>query len=208
MNTLPISTPSVSDELCVQLRDLMEPLSYSDIANLRARFDTFKSKLLKNRELEIPVLFKADIYVDYYSGRVVDTYVMTRMCAVNFACWVDPAKGMEVMSRLMSSRPEPITPVLRKTVNKRILAERYGRNISSITRTFERNREWIKEIGGSELHIEERDGDIWFTEQYAACIAFGGGKKAVLVKAAAMVASTDNPQLESGNVEPILKLVK
>ena len=204
----PDSQPSVADELCIQLRDLVQPLGFVHHQHAIGRFKTFASKFTNSPKGNL-LPFKPDIYTDSVSWRITDTFVMTRSCAMSFACWVDPERGLDLMLAMNAAKqePAPIPYFTEKSVNCRLLAERYNRSIDSVKRTFARNREWIKEIGGSELHIEERGGELWFTEQYAACLAFGGGKNAVLVKAKTMVTYADNPMAAQDKLQPLLRLV-
>lgn len=52
-----------------------------------------------------------------------------------------------------------------------------------------------------DAHIEDRDGELWFTEAYASCIAFGGGKSAAQQKATAMLAMQDAKALPNTTTE-------
>ncbi|MFM7012958.1 MAG: hypothetical protein ACKO0Z_27115 [Betaproteobacteria bacterium] len=201
-NTLPDSR----DDYCIHLRDLVKPLGYAKHQPVYRKFQTF-IKLLGNSPNHDDSPYKPDIYTDTTSWVVTDTYVMTRQCAAAFAIWVDPSRGMSMVTALTNAAPEPapIPYFTAKTCNKRMLAERYNRSISSITTTFERNAKWLVEIGGMEEHVEERDGELWFTEAYASCIAFGGGKVAAQTKAKAMIASFDNQKLSSDHLQKLLK---
>ena len=198
-------------EWSVQLRDLMPRLGYTDHRNLRERFKTFLKKTYavdaeKVTEWKSLGCFPSD-YFDSVSMQFVRTYAMTSENAMAFAMYVDPAKGILVLRALSNAQPEPapIPYFHAKTCNKRMLAERYNRSISSITTTFERNAKWLVEIGGMEEHMEERDGELWFTEAYASCIAFGGGKVAAQTKAKAMIASYDNQKLSSDTLQMLLQ---
>ncbi|MFM7012957.1 MAG: hypothetical protein ACKO0Z_27110 [Betaproteobacteria bacterium] len=86
--------PDTQQAFTVNLRDLVVPLGYSDITNLRNRFETFKAKLAKNKELGNQVLYKPDTYIEYTTARLVNTYIMTVACATSFACYVDPVRGI------------------------------------------------------------------------------------------------------------------
>ena len=198
--------PTQDQELNVQLRDLVAPLGFAKHQQAYRKFETF-AKLINNSPNQKYSPFKPDIYTDATTWRIVDTYVMTRLCAAAFASFVDPIRGMEMMTQITNIQPEPapIPYFTAKTCNKRMLAERYNRSISSITTTFERNAKWLVEIGGMEEHVEERDGELWFTEAYASCIAFGGGKVAAQTKAKAMVASYDNQKLSSDHLQKMLQ---
>ena len=197
--------------LNVQLRDLMPMLGYAKHYDLRSRFETFFKKTYGTPAQEITDgksvgCFKTDFF-DPITMQFVRTYAMTSENAMAFAMYVDPAKGMLVLRALNNAKPEPapIPYFHAKTCNKRMLAERYNRSISSITTTFERNAKWLIEIGGMEEHVEERDGELWFTEAYASCIAFGGGKVAAQTKAKAMIASYDNQKIPSDSLQKLLQ---
>ena len=142
--TLAIPNSTQDQELNVQLRDLMPMLGYAKHYDLRARFETFFKKTYGIPAQEITDgksvgCFKTDFF-DHVTMQIVRTYIMSSENAMAFAMYVDPAKGMQVLRALNSARPEPApVPYFHaKTCNKRILAERYNRSISSITRTFER----------------------------------------------------------------------
>lgn len=55
---------------------------------------------------------------------------MTRMCAAAFASFVDPMRGIEMMTQILNAQPEPapIPYFCAKTCDKRMLAERYNRS--------------------------------------------------------------------------------
>lgn len=192
--------------LNVQLRDLMPMLGYTRHYDLRSRFETFIKKVEKSTDGNPVACFKTDFF-DCNTQQFVTTYGMTTELAMAFAMYVDPAKGIQVLRALNNAQPEPapIPYFHAKTCNKRMLAERYNRSISSVTTTFERNAKWLIEIGGMDEHVEERDGELWFTEAYASCIAFGGGKVAAQTKAKAMIASYDNQKIPSDNLQKLLK---
>ena len=195
--------PTQDQALNVPLNSLMDGLGFSTHQNIKSRFETFKSKLLKNTQVnEKNYWFKSYSYVSS-QFTLVDSYMLSHEAAIAFACYVDPLRGMHMVTALSNIQPEPapIPYFHAKTCNKRILAERYNRSISSITRTFERNAEWLEEIGGMDAHIEDRDGELWFTEAYASCIAFGGGKVAAQTKAKAMLAMQDAKALHNTTTE-------
>ena len=198
--------PTQDQELNVQLRDLVAPLGFHHHQHAYGKFCTFV-KLMDKSPKEFIYPFKSDIYTDATTWRIVDTFVMTRLCAAAFASFVDPIRGMEMLTQIVNIQPEPapIPYFTAKTCNKRMLAERFNRSISSITTTFERNAKWLVEIGGMEEHVEERDGELWFAEAYASCIAFGGGKVAAQTKAKAMIASYDNQKLSSDTLQKLLQ---
>ena len=205
LTVTPNSQPSVADELNTTLHNMMDVLGYESHQSLRSRFETFAAKLNNEKHSSL----KSYTYISPKTYVLVDSYMMTHQTAMAFAMFVNPDKGYDFIVAMNNAKREP-TPIpyfTEKSVNCRLLAERYNRSIDSVKRTFARNREWIKEIGGSEMHIEERGGELWFTEQYAACIAFGGGKKGVLVKAKAMVTYADNPMVTQDKLQPLLRLV-
>ena len=207
--TAPIVKPNSTQDqdLNVPLSSLTESLGFTTHQNIKSRFETFKAKLLKNTQInEKNYLFKSYSYMSPQFV-LVDSYMLSVSVAMAFAVYVDPSRGMAVITALSTAQPEPapIPYFHAKTCNKRMLAERFNRSISSITTTFERNAKWLIEIGGMEEHIEERDGDLWFTEAYASCIAFGGGKVAAQTKAKMMVASYDNQKIPSNALQKLLK---
>lgn len=206
MNTQIATTNSnhSDTDLNVQLRDLVEPLAFAHHANAFSKFSTFVKKLNVSPN-EIHLLLKSDIYTDAKTWRVVDTFIMTRMCAMSFANFVDPMRGMRLMEQMMqiSAEPTPIPYWTEKNLNVRLLAERYNRSISSVNITRKRDAKRIEAIGGSELHTEIRDGEVWFTEAYASCLGFTG-EAAVQAKARAMVAYSDNPQLSADKIQRLL----
>ena len=97
MNTL-VPTQDTTDTLCVQLRDLVKPLGHRDHLQAYNKFKTF-AKLISTSPTQNVLPFKSDIYTDSVTWRIVDTFVMTRMCAAAFAMWINPDKGCDFNGR-------------------------------------------------------------------------------------------------------------
>ena len=93
MDTL-VPTQDTTDTLCVQLRDLVKPLGHRDHLQAYNKFKTF-AKLISTSPTQNVLPFKSDIYTDSVTWRIVDTFVLTRLCAAAFAMWINPDKGCD-----------------------------------------------------------------------------------------------------------------
>lgn len=198
-NVLPFKSDIYTDSVTWRIVDT---LGFTHHGNLKSRFETFVEKL----SVEKKRFLQSYTYVNPKTFVVADSYMMDTNTAMAFAMWINPDKGCDFIQAVVNAQPEPVpVPYFHaKTCNKRMLAERYNRSISSVTTTFERNAKWLVEIGGMAEHVEERDGELWFTEAYASCIAFGGGKVAAQTKAKAMIASYDNQKIPSDHLQKLL----
>ena len=109
--------------LNVPLNSLMDGLGFSTHQNIKSRFETFKSKLLKNAQVnEKNYWFKSYSYVSS-QFTLVDSYMLSHEAAIAFACYVDPLRGMHMVTALSNIQPEPapIPYFHAKTCNKKAL---------------------------------------------------------------------------------------
>lgn len=169
MTTSIATTNSDQQHLSVFLHDLMKPLHYTKVSNLRSRFETFcrNANLSENQKS-----YKTTTYIEPVNGKIVSTCVMSKAVAAAFCTYCNPAFGIQMTEALLKPQLDPYADLRKISIPEQWVYEGFpGRKCGSLHKTM---MEGYHRSRGTPLHdqVVYDGGTLRFSPMFLLSIQF------------------------------------